>query len=135
MDTKVQLIDEFIGALQLPLWVEDNWDWLHSSLWYMDSIPHDPFLFIIYDSQEILLKEPDKDQFRVFLEILDSVGTSWNKGVPKLPEHKDEQTYPVPFHVLFQCLPDHINSLRARFQATGVSFSEISFLEEEVYED
>jgi hypothetical protein len=115
--TTAAQFDEFGAALQFPDYFGENWDALLECLIDLEWLHGDAYLIVITDSHLLLDWEPI-EQLAAFLNVLENAARDWANAA-------DSQGTPRPFHIVLQCAPDSVATLKARFRQVNRSLESL----------
>jgi RNAse (barnase) inhibitor barstar len=111
------LFNECGAALQFPNYFGENWDALFECLTDLEWLPGDAYTLVVTDSHVLLDRAPKAELGRL-LDVLAFAAHEWTRL-------RDSQNPPRPFHVVFQCDPEHATGLEARLRETDRPLEEL----------
>jgi len=118
------LDNEFAAAMQFPWYYGENWPAFDECLKDLSWISAEVYLLFIYHSNEVLVAE-DKEQFSVFIRILQEIGEDWSKPM----EGSDIWNRPAtPFHVIFHANPGEKQNVMLRLESVAACYNEIQLV-------
>jgi RNAse (barnase) inhibitor barstar len=94
--TKGGLLHEMAQELEFPGYFGNNWDALDECLGDLEWLRATGFAFIFTNAHEVLCEE--EDDYRIFIEVLESAGTYWAGAQPE----------GIPFHALLAIPQAHL---------------------------
>lgn len=112
MPTVQGLYDEFAAALQFPDYFGYNGGAFDECLADLSWLPATTYVLTIFDSADLLAKEPT--QLPLFIDAFERICVEWSTPIAK-GESWDRPA--VPFHVVFHCIADDVRRLPPKIAA------------------
>lgn len=115
------LFAEFASKLRFPRYFGHNWDALTDCLNDLDWLPGSGYLIMIEQAELVLAGEDG--EFAQFTTILCDAAARWATPDEANPW---QDPRPLPFRVVFEVDPLHIEAMRSRFRVAGAVVEECS---------
>jgi hypothetical protein len=106
MTTVQSMFDEFAAALQFPYYFGNNGNAFDECLTDLSWLPATTYVLTIFDSADLLAKEPT--QLPLFIDAFEQTCVQWSTPIAN-GESWDRPA--VPFHVIFHCVADDMRRL------------------------
>src|SRR5262245_41651157 len=121
MEDLDSLFKECAAVLQFPYYFGENWAAFDECLADLSWMEADAYFLIVTDMSFVLSKEA-KDQFKIFIEILQKVADEWSQPV----EITEAWARPAKaFHVIFQVSPSDIEDAQHQLKSAGGIFQKL----------
>jgi hypothetical protein len=107
---------EIGAALQFPYYFGENWPAFSEMIGDLDWLPADVYVLMI-DDAHLLLVDGTVEDFTVLIQVLSEATAEWLTPNAYIPRDRR----PTPFHTLFRCNPEELETFRGRLDAAGGS--------------